>query len=64
MSRKKNADIYPHVSYVCIGDDPPIRWDSLSEEKRTELSAKMMKKVSENLSRYINAHPEELESLI
>ena len=34
MPRKKSTDIYPHVSYVCIGDDPPIRWDSLSEEKR------------------------------
>jgi len=64
MPRKKNEDIYPHVSYVCIGDDPPVRWDSLSNKKRAELSEKMMKKVSENLSRYITAHPEELESLV
>ena len=64
MPRKKSTDIYTHVSYVCIGDDPPIRWDSLSEEKRAELSAKMMKKVSENLSRYLSSHPEEIDSLI
>lgn len=63
MGRKKNNDIYPHVSYVCIGDSQPVRWDSLSLEKRTELSEKMMKKVSENLSRYVSAHPEEAEAL-
>ncbi len=64
MSKNKRNDIYPHVSYVCIGDDYPVRWDSLSLKKRTELSEKMMEKVSENLSRYINSHPEELESLL
>ena len=64
MPRKKSTDIYQHDSYVCIGDDPPIRWDSLREEKRAELSATMMKIVSENLSRYLSSHPEEIDSLI
>ena len=63
MGRKKDNDIYPHVSYVCIGDDSPVKWDSLSHEKRAELSEKMMKRVSDNLSRYVSSHPEEAESL-
>lgn len=64
MNKKKKNDIYPHVSYVCVGDNPPVRWDSLSLEQRTELSKKMMDNVSENLSRYVNAHPEELKLLL
>ena len=64
MPRKKSTDIYPHVSYVCLVAARPIKSDSLSEEKRAELSAKMMKKVSENLSRYLSSHPEEIDSLI
>lgn len=62
--RKKKNDIFPHVSYICIGDSQPVRWDSLSQEKRVEFSEKMMKSVSDNLSRHVNAHPEELDSLI
>lgn len=64
MGRKKDNDIFPHVSYVCVGDSAPIRWDELSHEKRLEYSRKMMEKVSENVSRYINNHPEEIESLL
>lgn len=64
MGRKKDSDIFPHVSYVCIGDDKPVRWDSLSRQKRAELSEKMMKRVSKNLSRYVSSHPEEAETLI
>ena len=64
MGRKKKNDIYPHVSYVCVGDNPPVRWDSLSKEQRAEYSRMMMDRVSENVSRNVNAHPEETESLL
>ncbi|MGN0613577.1 MAG: hypothetical protein ACI4JB_06705 [Porcipelethomonas sp.] len=62
--KKKNNDIYPHVSYICVGDNSPLRWDSLSDEQRAEYSKIMMDRVSENVSRYVNAHPEEAESLM
>lgn len=62
MKKNKN-NIYPYVSYICIGDDPPVKWDSLSLEDRIKFSKKMMDKVSENLSRYVNSHPEESESI-
>lgn len=64
MGRKKQTDIFPHVSYICVGDEAPVRWDSLSKEKRAEYSKKMMDKVSENVGGHINAHPEELEPLL
>ena len=64
MGRKKQTDIFPHVSYICVGDSAPVRWDSLSKEKRAEYSKKMMNKVSENVSRHINAHPTELKTLL
>lgn len=64
MGRKKQNDIFPHVSYICVGDSAPVRWDTLSQEKRAEYSKIMMEKASENVSRYINSHPEELESLL
>lgn len=64
MGRKKQNDIFPHVSYICVGDESPVRWDSLSKEKRSEYSKKMMDRVSRNVSRHINAHPEELKPLI
>ncbi len=64
MGRKKQNDIFPHVSYICVGDEAPVRWDSLSKEKRAEYSKKMMDNVSKNVSRHINAHPEELKPLL
>ena len=64
MGRKKQTDIFPHVSYICVGDEAPVRWDSLSKEKESGVLKKMMDKVSENVSRHINAHPEELEPLL
>ncbi len=64
MGRKKVEKILPHVSYICVGGNSPVRWDSLSKEKRVEYSKKMMDKVSKNLSRHVSSHPEEMESLL
>ncbi len=64
MYKNNKDDIFSHVSYVCADDAPAVKWSSLSSEMKAEFSKKMMNKVSENLSRYINSHPEELETML
>ena len=63
MAKGKENDVYPHVSYVSIDGAPPVSWNNLSADKKIELNKKMMNRVSENLSRYINSHPEELDKI-
>lgn len=64
MSKNNEDDIFPYVSYICVDNQPAVKWSSLSSEEKAEISEKMMNKVSENLSRYINSHPEELENML
>ena len=50
-------------SYISIGGAPPVRFDSLSEEKRVECVAKMAENIGRTLSRYLSENPEEARPL-
>lgn len=50
-------------SYITIGGAPPVRFDSLSAEKRAECAAKMVENIGRTLSRYLSENPEEARPL-
>lgn len=52
------------VSYISIGGSPPVRFDSLSPEKRAECTAKMAENIGNVLSRYLSENPQEAASLL
>lgn len=52
------------ISYISIGGSPPIRFDSLSSNKRAECIAKMCENIGNGLSSYLSDHHEEAERLI
>lgn len=51
------------VSYISIGGAPPVRFDSLTPEKRGECVAKMCENIGRTLSSYCSDHPEEARPL-
>ncbi|MCR5708128.1 MAG: hypothetical protein K6G82_07625 [Ruminococcus sp.] len=52
------------ISYISIGGAPPVRFDSLTPEKRAECVAKMCDNIGAALSSYCSAHPEEARALM
>lgn len=44
-------------------DGAIVPFDSISEEEKKEVFAKMSKRLSEGMSRYCSQHPEEFEKL-
>lgn len=52
------------VSYISIGGAPPVRFDSLTPEKRAECVAKMADNIGKTLSTYCSEHPEEARPLM
>ena len=51
------------VSYISIGGAPPVRFDSLTPEKRAEYVEKMAENIGRTLSTYLSNHPEEAAPL-
>lgn len=51
------------VSYISIGGAPPVRFDSLTPEKRAECVEKMAENIGRTLSTYLSDHPEEAAPL-
>ena len=51
------------VSYISIGGAPPVRFDSLSAEKRREAVARMSENIGRTLGEYLSDHPEEATPL-
>ena len=45
------------VSYISIGGAPPVRFDSLTPEKRAECVSKMADNIGKPLSSYCSAPP-------
>lgn len=52
------------VSYISIGGAPPVRFDSLTPEKRAECVSKMADNIGKTLSTYCSEHPEEARPLM
>lgn len=52
------------ISYISIAGAPPIRFDSLTPEKRAECVSKMCENIGAALSSYCSAHPEEARPLL
>lgn len=52
------------VSYISIGGAPPVRFDSLTAEKRAECVSKMAENIGRALSTYCSDHPEEARPLM
>jgi len=52
------------VSYISIGGAPPVRFDSLTPEKRAECVSRMAENIGKALSSYCSAHPEEARPLM
>lgn len=52
-----------HVSYIHV-DGETFRWDSLTSEKRSEYSKRMMDNVGKAVSDYFRCYPEELEKFL
>ena len=52
------------ISYISIGGAPPVRFDSLTPEKRAECVSKMCDNIGAALSSYCSAHPEEARPLL
>ncbi len=52
------------VSYISIGGAPPVRFDSLTPEKRAECVSKMADNIGRTLSTYCSEHPEEVRPLM
>lgn len=61
MAKRREIKV---VSYIHVGDSPPVKWDDLTPELRAEYSAKMMEGVGEVVSEYYSQHPDELEELL
>ena len=51
------------VSYISIGGAPPVRFDSLTPEKRAECVEKMAENIGRTLSTYLSNPPEEAAPL-
>lgn len=52
------------VSYISVGGSPPVRFDSLSTEKRAECTSKMAENIGNVLSRYLSENPREAAPLL
>ena len=52
------------ISYISIDGSPPVRFDSLSPEKRAECVKILRSKIEETLSTYLSEHPKEAIPLI
>lgn len=52
------------ISYISIGGAPPVRFDSLTPEKKRECVAKMAENIGRALSSYCSTFPEEARPLM
>lgn len=61
MGKRKEYEV---VSYISIGGAPPVRFDSLSAEKRAECTRRMAERMGQTLSRYYSEHPDEAQQFL
>lgn len=61
MAKRREIKV---VSYIHVGDNPPVKWEDLTPELREEYSAKMMEGVGEVVSEYYSQRPDELAGLL
>ena len=61
MAKKSNE--LKTVSYIIINGALPVRFDSLTPEKRAECVEKMCDNIGKTLSTYLSDHPEEAPPL-
>lgn len=52
------------VSYISIGGAPPVRFDSLTPEKRGECVAKMCENIGKAVSDHLSNHPDEAKAFL
>ena len=52
------------ISYIIIGGAPPVRFDSLSAEKRAECVERMCTNIGKTLSGYLSNNPQEAAPLL
>ncbi len=52
------------VSYISADGEAPVRFDSLTPEKKAEYAAKMAESIGRALSVYCSEHPDEAEALL
>lgn len=55
---------YKVVSYIMIGDNAPVRFDSLDDRTRAECRDKMLRNIGNALSSHYSAHTDELPRFI
>ena len=52
------------ISYIIIGGAPPVRFDSLTPEKRAECVTKMCTNIGKTHSGYLSNKPQEAAQLL
>lgn len=61
---KKNMQLFPHTSYICVGGDSPKKWDSLTVEEKNKYSDRIMENIGKTLSHYFSENPNEADFLL
>ena len=54
---------YTAKCYIQLDEGEPVPVETLSDEEKKVVLAKMSKRLSEGMSRYYGQHPEEFENL-